>query len=166
MNDPSSSINAAPPRYLLESDSSDEEGQGGYPGPNPEYGLSSRARAQAQAQASASKGASGPRISLARLQGISKDGSSYKEAIVAVGQAGRYVVRKLGLKVKGSQGQGVSGTVVLPTATGDERVGEVYELGQGEGRGKVLLLCVEEQEGERAWAVVKGLQGSVEAEKW
>jgi len=74
MNDPSS-IQAPPPRYLLESDSSDEEGQGAYPS-------SSRRLRQGTTK----------QIVSIHLDDYAGDVESL---VVGVGQAGRYLARLL-----------------------------------------------------------------------
>lgn len=163
MNDPTSSFNLPPPRYLLESDSSDEEGQGDYSG---------APRANPLAGTSGSPASKPLRLADVRCQGLQSPGNAgYAEVVVAVGQAGRYALRKLGMgKGHGhghEQGHG-QGRVVIPAVGGakDERVGAAYDVQRKEGQSGALLIVVEEQEGERAWAAAKGLVQSLKADKW
>ncbi|ORX40648.1 hypothetical protein BD324DRAFT_611632 [Kockovaella imperatae] len=75
MNDPLSPLTVPPPRYLLESDSSDEEGQGSY--------LASRLKTAS---------ASVPSFS---IQWADAE-SSFDTVVVSTGQAGKYIARKAG----------------------------------------------------------------------
>ena len=81
MNDPSAAFYAPPPRYLLESDSSDEEGQGDYAGSHPHHAIGSSSKSTPLAAAVAGWDSS----------------KAISHAIVGVGQAGRYLYRKFGL---------------------------------------------------------------------
>lgn len=132
MNDPSAAFNAPPPRYLLESDSSDEEGQGGYAG---EAERRHKSRAQSPTPA-------------ARIIGFSS--KAFSEAIIGVGQAGRYMYRKFGLPTTGG----------AEIQIGDRVIGRATEVGGA------VVVCVEELDGEEAWAAVKGLSESVQAGRW
>ena len=136
MNDPSSAFNAPPPRYLLESDSSDEEGQGGYPGASGSNGRLSGKRAA-------------PPAELARVEAWTS-GRAVAEVIIGVGQAGRFSQRKFGLT-------GTNGARIM---LGENKVGEVIE------KGGVAVISVEEQDGEQAWGLVRGLIEVVRADKW
>ncbi|ODO05696.1 hypothetical protein I350_04756 [Cryptococcus amylolentus CBS 6273] len=76
MNDPLSALSAPPPRYLLESDSSDEEGQGAYPGSAP----ASRPKIQPDQ----------PPVTVTLPTSGTVEG-----AVVAIGQAGRFLLKHL-----------------------------------------------------------------------
>ena len=86
--DPAQSINAPPPRYLLESDSSDEEGQGIYPS-TAAPGPSSSTRQKSIT----SKG-----ISTASIQykTPAAEVSDEVDLLLGVGQAGRYLLKFAG----------------------------------------------------------------------
>lgn len=75
MYDPTSSVSAPPPRYLLESDSSDEEGQGAYGGQRPP-----KLRVPE------------PEVTLHLLSGGTAPLEA-QQAVVGVGQAGAYLLR-------------------------------------------------------------------------
>jgi hypothetical protein len=79
MIDPLSTIAAPPPRYLLESDSSDEEGQGAYAG-----GSVPKIRTAA------------PEISVRWTDAVP---GSLTGAVVGVGQAGKYLARRAGARM-------------------------------------------------------------------
>ncbi|WVW86093.1 hypothetical protein I302_108132 [Kwoniella bestiolae CBS 10118] len=101
MNDPLSPLTAPPPRYLLESDSSDEEGQGTYPGAAP--------------------GPSKPKIRI--NEGVKVDitglEGEVEEVVIGLGQAGRYLSKSV-------QGEMIGGVKV-----GSSSVGVVYKVGKG-----------------------------------
>ncbi|WWD03534.1 hypothetical protein V865_001587 [Kwoniella europaea PYCC6329] len=101
MNDPLSPLTVPPPRYLLESDSSDEEGQGSYPATAP--GPSTK-----------------PKIRI--NDGIQVDITGLKdevdEVVVGLGQAGRYIL-------KGVQGEKIGGIKI-----GSKNVGGVTKVGK------------------------------------
>jgi hypothetical protein len=119
MEDPLSAVHDRPHRYLLDSDSEDEEGQGLY-----------------------SPSASGPsRISKLHISSpppaqvlISSNGP-YEEVVLGIGQAGKYLSRKFGKdgkvvvkvgdEVVGSGGA-VGGRLVL--AINDELVEDLHSL--------------------------------------
>lgn len=84
MLDPTSTVSAPPPRYLLESDSSDEEGQG-------QYG--------AEGVRAPKLRVSAPEVSLRPL-GEFKPPLQVSSAIVGVGQAGSYLLRSTGGRSK------------------------------------------------------------------
>ena len=95
MTDPTISINAPPPRYLLESDSEDEEGQGVY--------------------GAGGSGPSRPKIQLQHESVSIKwtdSASSYDRVILGVGQAGAWIRRKVG-----------NGEGVLKVQRGDDVLG-------------------------------------------
>lgn len=77
MNDPGSAILAPPPRYLLESDSSDEEGQG-------EYAASSSRRITQIRTA--------PQVKLD--YGSKSAPSGIHDVVIGIGLTGRYLKRK------------------------------------------------------------------------
>jgi len=85
MEDPLSSVHDRPHRYLLDSDSEDEEGQGIY---YTESGPSSSRLSKIK-------------ISTASPEPITISGTheSYDEIILGIGQAGKYLLRKLGGEV-------------------------------------------------------------------
>jgi len=95
MDDPTISLNAPPPRYLLESDSEDEEGQGVY--------------------GSSGSGPSRPKIRLPK-ETVSVQWTDSKEdyshIILGVGQAGAWIRRKVG-----------NGEGVLKVQRGEEALG-------------------------------------------
>lgn len=140
MNDPTSSFYAPPPRYLLESDSSDEEGQGGYPGGS--------AGAKAGPSGSKRETASPKLASVVGLPG----GAVYAEAVMAVGQSGRFLSRKAG-----NVGKQIARVVV-----GDDTVGKVIELGTD----RVVLVALDDVDGEEAWSLAKALVISIDAKRW
>ncbi|KAK8853141.1 hypothetical protein IAR55_003842 [Kwoniella newhampshirensis] len=81
MNDPLSPLTVPPPRYLLESDSSDEEGQGTYP----------------------SSSTSRPKIHLSSSEitinfSTAQPQPELEELVLGLGQAGKYITRSLGDK--------------------------------------------------------------------
>ncbi|WVQ84310.1 hypothetical protein IAT38_006462 [Cryptococcus sp. DSM 104549] len=129
--DPLSPLTAPPPRYLLESDSSDEEGQGAYPGApsRPKLHLAS------------------PSISFR-----SSLSSDLPHVLLAIGQAGKYI-----LKHVGSNG---------------EVVGEVQVEGKTAGRvvkaGEEVVLVLDENEvpNEAAWGVVEKITEGLKARSW
>ncbi|ODN95168.1 hypothetical protein L198_04555 [Cryptococcus wingfieldii CBS 7118] len=96
MNDPLSALSAPPPRYLLESDSSDEEGQGAYPGSAP---------------------ASRPKIQLDQPPATVTlpTGGTVEGTVVATGQAGRFLLKHLPAPT------GSEGVIKI----GDEKVGVI-----------------------------------------
>ncbi|TXT05940.1 hypothetical protein VHUM_03701 [Vanrija humicola] len=102
MLDPIASLKAPPPRYQLESDSSDEEGQGAYP-------ASSAAAARRPAAPAAE-------VSLAGLPGAAK--LTATSAVVAIGQAGAYLLRRAS-----------SASPALAVHVGPARKGTVFALG-------------------------------------
>lgn len=80
MIDPLSPLTAPPPRYLLESDSSDEEGQGVYGGHH----------------ASRTSPAPGPRVQVLPLGDDPLP--AVDSVVVGVGQAGKYLLRRAGAR--------------------------------------------------------------------
>ncbi len=96
--DPTQAINAPPPRYLLESDSSDEEGQGIYPsnstsGPGP---TSSRQKPDPKSGSTPTPCSieyKGPIPSSSSSLGDINDDV---DLLLGVGQAGRYLLRLAG----------------------------------------------------------------------
>jgi hypothetical protein len=135
MNDPTAAISAPPPRYLLESDSSDEEGQG-------EYAASSSRRAER------AKATQEVRVDWEDAEAQ----KGLKEVVIGVGQSGRYLRRKI--DSKGSEKAAVKLTL------GEE------EVGRGWAMDGVLLMALEEAEGDEAWRIVEKVTGEVKAERW
>ncbi|WWC64654.1 uncharacterized protein I303_107265 [Kwoniella dejecticola CBS 10117] len=141
MNDPLSPLTAPPPRYLLESDSSDEEGQGTYP----TYEQS---------------GPSKPKIRLNNESQVSIEGvdkvTNLEEVVIGIGQAGKYVS-----KLAESQGQGLRiGNVKI----GSKNIGGVLQ-GTTDGH-KIISLEEGELSHEESWEVVKVLIDTIKARKW
>ncbi|OCF77196.1 hypothetical protein I204_01181 [Kwoniella mangroviensis CBS 8886] len=101
MNDPLSPLTVPPPRYLLESDSSDEEGQGTYPGAAP--GPSTKPKIRIN---------DGIQVNITGL------GGEVDEVVVGLGQAGRYIL-------KGVQGEKIGGIKI-----GIKNVGGVTKVGK------------------------------------
>ena len=130
MNDALSPLRAPPPRYLLESDSSDEEGQGAYPS-------SSRKPA---------------RIAPSHTVQINLNSktSEFALALVAMGQVGRYVIRK-----------GGAGKVVGEVRTGDEVIGRFYEADGG-----IVVVMEERDGGEATFAIAGRLLRTIRARSW
>ncbi|KAK4685417.1 hypothetical protein P7C73_g4731, partial [Tremellales sp. Uapishka_1] len=83
--DPTNPLSVPPPRYLLESDSSDEEGAGVYPSAGP-----SKANKVAPAQ----------QVTISHIIPVKK----YSHVIIGVGQAGRYAARKAGINLRDGDG--------------------------------------------------------------
>jgi hypothetical protein len=113
MDDPLSNLHDRPPRYLLESDSSDEEGQGMYPGAGP------------------SKSKSQPKIALpkqdARLTWTQGTPAQIHSVILGVGQAGRYLLRRTGLEPKSrTAAAGADRSADAEVKLGDRRIGQGY----------------------------------------
>ena len=142
MNDPLSSLTVPPPRYLLESDSSDEEGQGLY------SSSSTRPR----------KSPPVPSVSI-QWEDASAQGSSTSNAgeiLVGVGQAGRYLTRKTGLRGKRPELR------VEVSEGGKKRtVGEGWRLGS-----EWLLAVREEWSHQVVWKVAEALMSSMKARRW
>ncbi|WRT70295.1 uncharacterized protein IL334_007293 [Kwoniella shivajii] len=101
MNDPLSSLSAPPPRYLLESDSSDEEGQGAYPGGN--LGI----------------GPSKPKIRLQNDVQVHFTGldDQLDEVIIGLGQSGKFILRT------------INGQQVGEARIGGKSVGKIVQSG-------------------------------------
>ncbi|WOO82015.1 uncharacterized protein LOC62_04G005518 [Vanrija pseudolonga] len=139
MLDPISSLKAPPPRYLLESDSSDEEGQGAYP--------ASAAPTQRRAAPPA------PVVSVSPLPGASASELPLKasSAVVAIGQAGAYLLRRAS-----------SARPLLSVTLDSARAGTVFALDGG----SALLALNELDSGDAAYAVVEAVLGVVAAESW
>lgn len=137
MNDPVSSISAPPPRYLLESDSSDEEGQGYYAGAA--GGPSSRPKIRQTSSADIS------------VESVSAS-SSYNSVIVGTGQAGRYIAKKAGHRHEDS-------TIKVKSSNG--LLGQGWELSDNE-----LLLALDDVENENVWTVSKALLEKIKASSW
>lgn len=148
MDDPLSSLHDRPPRYLLESDSSDEEGQGIYPGAGP-----SRTK---------------PKIALPE-QDISvsmnwskSTRSDIQSVVLGVGQTGKYLMRKTGLEVRGK------GRI----STGDKGDLQILMGGREVGRGYVrdgsLLLAMTEGLDEQSglYRLAEGLIKELSTTSW
>lgn len=136
MNDPLASFTAPPPRYLLESDSSDEEGQGLYP----ILGQPSRP----------------PRAPVVpHHYTVHPAGTqTYESVIVGIGQAGRYAARCLGIDSRRP------GEVRL--LDGDALVGQGYEV---DGR-LFMMLDETGPSGDGAHELSESLLSSLKAKRW
>lgn len=140
MNDHLAALNAPPPRYLLESDSSDEEGQGAYPGsstPKPKISIDT------------------PPVEVSVIRGTGNE--EVRDLVLALGQAGKYLKKHLG----------VSGSAV-----GQEEVGKVVvggrQAGQGWKVGEGLVFSVNEANlpHEAVWEIAQKLLANVKAQSW
>ncbi|OXH27123.1 hypothetical protein J008_04846 [Cryptococcus neoformans] len=140
MNDHLAALNAPPPRYILESDSSDEEGQGAYPGsstPKPKISIDT------------------PPVEVSVIRGTGNE--EVRDLILALGQAGKYLKKHLG----------VSGSAV-----GQEEVGKVVvggrQAGQGWKVGEGLVFSVNEANlpHEAVWEIAQKLLANVKAQSW
>jgi hypothetical protein len=140
MLDPLSPLNVPPPRYLLESDSSDEEGQGVYPsGSRPRIVVPS------------------PVVRVYTAQPGSE--TLYDEVIVGVGQAGRYLLKKAGVKAKGGR-EGL----LVELDEDRRRIGEGYVMGAGS---RMLLINLDETVGhESTWRITEEICRVVKAKSW
>lgn len=130
MEDPLSPLHDRPHRYLLESDSSDEEGQGVY-GASGSGPSTSKPKIQTSAPYT---------VEDIEISGDSWD--TYEEVILGVGQAGRYLHRKL-------LGARVNSTFVVKSR--GEALGSGFELG---GR---LLLCIDEGQQDNLHIIAQAL---------
>jgi hypothetical protein len=126
MEDPSSTIHDRPYRYLLDSDSEDELEV-------PESGPSSSRLSKIKITQA--------EVSLTGAEG------SYEEVIIGVGQAGKYLFRKLGVEGR------------VEAKLGEEVVGSGGAIG---GR---LVLSVDEDVGD-LHALAKGLLSKVKTKSW
>jgi len=126
MEDPSSTIHDRPYRYLLDSDSEDELEV-------PESGPSSSRLSKIKITQ--------VEVSLTGAEG------SYEEVIIGVGQAGKYLLRKLGVEGK------------VEVKLGEEVVGSGGVIG---GR---LVLSVVEDVGD-LHSLAKGLLSKVQTKSW
>jgi hypothetical protein len=130
MNDPATSLNVPPPRYLLESDSEDEEGEGLYGG-----GIAQRPKINVQPLAVSVRWTDEARV--------------YGHVTVAVGQASRYLKRKLG----------VSYGVLTIDRAGDP-IGEGIEVEDA------LVISIKEEESEGVWELARAIRQAVQADIW
>lgn len=142
MNDPLSPLTSQPPRYLLESDSSDEEGQGQYP----------------LAESSSRKSKVTPKIPVVdirypRSQGKDEEEGKEKEVvIIGVGQAGRYLARRAGI---------TGNTEVELEISVDGLV-----IGRGYGTDEGMLVVVEDEGVEGLFEVSEMMLKSIKAKAW
>lgn len=136
MNDPISPLTAKPPRYLLESDSSDEEGQGA-------YASSSRTK---------------PPVAQPTISWDPSDGDAHgqevDEVVIGVGQAGKYIAKKAGLAGNGDLG------LVLHGARGKRVVARAWRSESG------WIASAEEAQGEQAWTVAQALTARLKTKRW
>lgn len=122
MQDPLTSLNIAPPRYTFDSDSEDED------------------------DAVQGSKASSSRSIPVELKFMEK--RPFKEVVIGVGQAGRYLQRH----VRG-------GDVILEISAGSD-------LARGVLVGETLIIIVEEAEGVMAHTLAKRLIGDIHCERW
>ncbi|WVQ72647.1 hypothetical protein IAR50_002206 [Cryptococcus sp. DSM 104548] len=137
MNDPLSTLSAPPPRYLLESDSSDEEGQGTYPGSAPP----SRAKTQLEQ----------PSVTVVPPPGQSQE-TTLEGAVVAIGQAGKFLLKHLPAPT------GSDGVIKI----GDEKIGVIRAY----GKEVVVLVDDGDLSHESVWAIAKKLVEVVDSPQW
>ena len=139
MNDPLSPLTVPPPRYLLESDSSDEEGQGYYPGTTrPSTSVSSRSKVHNQTSPI--------------VVHWSSDPASFENVLVGVEQVGWYLQKKLMVGGKGEK--------TVEVTQGGKRIGRGWEVG------KELVLMMDEGEGGDVWDIAKVLLSDIETTSW
>ncbi|KIR34029.1 hypothetical protein I352_03260 [Cryptococcus deuterogattii MMRL2647] len=140
MNDHFAALNAPPPRYLLESDSSDEEGQGAYPGsstPKPKISIDT------------------PPVEVFFTRGTGNEG--VKDLVVGLGQAGKYLKKDLG--VGGcAAGQQEVGKVVV----GGRQVGQGWKVGEG----MVFSINEGDLSHETIWEISQKLLANIKAQSW
>jgi hypothetical protein len=129
MNDILSPLDAPPPRYLMESDSSDEEGGGQYPGSSSRLKQPTRAR---------------------NVAVTCNGGGEYENAVVGVGQAGRYL----------------SGLGGLAREEAVEVLEDGKTIGRGWGYEAGILIDVEDGDVGTGWKVASTLLKEVKAKKW
>ncbi|WVR00220.1 hypothetical protein IAU59_007362 [Kwoniella sp. CBS 9459] len=160
MNDPLSPLVAPPPRYLLESDSSDEEGQGEYP--HLEHG-SSRPRPKVRTR----------RHITLDVNARSGEGSAGEdeEVFVGLGQVGRYLSKITGTTSAGSRGSssGSQSDVYGQIKVDDDVIGRIMIIGNDTGSGsgsKLVSLEESDLSGEEVWEVVKLLKEKIRAKNW
>lgn len=139
MFDPTSPLTVPPPRYLLESDSSDEEGQGAYP--------SNSHRPARPFQQVVVRLLTPPSDPLADpsdspLPSLSGAG------IVGVGQAGKYLLRR------------APGRSVLEVTVDGKRQGRGVAIDGG------VVVAVQDGAAEAAFEIVKQLAVLIEASSW
>lgn len=139
MEDPLSQLHDRPHRYLLESDSSDEEGQGIY-GTN-ESGPSTIPKPKIQTSQEYT-------VDDVDITGGSWD--SYEEIILGVEQSGRYLVRRLGVKGDADVTVNVGGRT----------------MGSGWGIGRRLLLIMGEGEQETLHILAHALLANSGTRPW
>lgn len=122
MEDPLSSLHDRPHRYLLESDSSDEEGQGLYGGIGPESASGPSTKPKIRTTSSDTV--------VITINGDEGRWATATEILVGLGQAGRFLSRKFGLK----------GTPDVEVKMGSVVVGSGWTLGTR------LVLALDDQQ--------------------
>ncbi|WWC71948.1 uncharacterized protein I206_105907 [Kwoniella pini CBS 10737] len=136
MNDPLSSLTAPPPRYLLESDSSDEEGQGNYPNYNEGESSKPKIRLNNDLQVS--------------IDGI--DGQELNEVITGIGQSGKCTTRL-------THAQRIGNVKI-----GQKITGHVYR--SRSEKISIISLEESDLNHEEIWELIKALIEKVKAKKW
>lgn len=140
MFDPTSPLTAPPPRYLLESDSSDEEGQGAYP--------STSHRPARAAHRVSVRLLSAPSDPLAEPSPSPSNAFLTGAGIVGIGQAGKYLLRRAG------------GRPILELAVDGKRQGTGVAMDGG------VVVAVQDGAAEAAYDIVSQLAGIVKASSW
>ncbi|OCF38164.1 hypothetical protein I316_00388 [Kwoniella heveanensis BCC8398] len=158
MNDPLSPLVVPPPRYLLESDSSDEEGQGEYPHPHPEQSSSRRQPPRPKIRVKRSiafidaRAAAGSASAFASASASTED--EREEVVIGLNQVGRYL-----LKITGSQGSQAQGEIKVDA----DVIGSTRTLTEG-----ATLVSLDESDlsGEEPWDIVRLLKDKIKAKRW
>lgn len=137
MEDPLSAVHDRPHRYLLESDSSDEEGQGLY--------------TVTESGPSKSKSTLKP-LTSSDIE-ISGPWEAYDEVILGVGQAGRYLIKSFGVVGKGDVQIKAGGTVLgSGWAAGKRLLLSVDEGGMEESLHSIAQALIDKA-GQKSWLV-------------
>ncbi|WVF73039.1 hypothetical protein IAT40_007857 [Kwoniella sp. CBS 6097] len=155
MNDPLSPLVAPPPRYLLESDSSDEEGQGEYPHPDHQH--------QHQQQGS-SRNRPKPKLRIKRDIALDVADAAVDEdgqVFIGMSQAGRYLKKITGTGTSSNSGSAnqVQGEIKVD----DVVIGSIWAIGKAV---RVVSLDESDLSGEEVWEIVRLLKEKIKAKKW
>jgi len=145
MNDPLSPLTAPPPRYLLESDSSDEEGQGFYP--------SSSSKAPRDL----------PTISVnLEFDDTNQAGQLVDETFIGIGQAGRYIIRKAGLSRTNPQLE-----LKVKDGAKTRSIGSGWKIPISSSSSSIWIIAVEEEQDHRAaWEIARRIKDQIQAKSW
>lgn len=141
MFDPTSPLTAPPPRYLLESDSSDEEGQGAYPS-------TSHRRAPVEHRVSVRLLAPSSDPLAEPSPAASSSAALSGACVIGIGQAGKYLLRR------------ARGQPVLEVVVDGKRQGTGVAIDGG------LVVAVQDGAPEAAYEIVKQLADVVKASSW